>query len=415
MRHIKGIFTELEECRAFELLKSPGDRSNYLLTKQAKVIAMTCTHAALKRKDFLRLGLKYDNLVMEESAQVLEIETFIPMMLQQPVDGLSRLKRIVLIGDHHQLPPVVKNAAFQKYCNLDQSLFTRFVRLGNPVIELNAQGRARPELAKLYSWRYKELGDLPNTYQKGTKYAYANPGFSHAAQFVDVQEYQGVGESSPSAHFYQNLGEAEYVVSVFQYMRLLGYPADNISILTTYRGQKHLIRDVINRRCSNHPLFGDPKNISTVDKFQGQQNDYVLLSLVKTKNVGHVRDVRRLVVAMSRARLGLYVFGRNELFQQCYELQPSLKHLFDLPERLSLVPSETFSETKRKNNETVQTPYNVPDPLAMGTVVNQLFMKWQQTQGHGQAQVVTASGLNPTQASTGGDQKRDEDEGAPEY
>ena len=103
MRHIRGIFTELAECRAFELLKSPGDRSNYLLTKQAKVIAMTCTHAALKRRDFLKLGLKYDNLVMEESAQVLEIETFIPMMLQQPVDGVSRLKRVVLIGDHHQV------------------------------------------------------------------------------------------------------------------------------------------------------------------------------------------------------------------------------------------------------------------------------------------------------------------------
>jgi intron-binding protein aquarius len=50
-----------------------------------------------------------------------------------------------------------------------------------------------------------------------------------------------------------------------------------------------------------------------VDKFQGQQNDYVLLSLVKTNSVGHLRDVRRLVVAMSRARLGLYVFGRSRL------------------------------------------------------------------------------------------------------
>ena len=158
----------------------------------------------------------------------------------------------------------MKNAAFQKYCNLDQSLFKRFVRLGTPLIELKDQGRARPELAKLYAWRYKGLGNLPNTVALGTKvciaftksrlhvcqyktdtffylsqYALANPGFSHAAQFVDVPDYDGVGESSPSAHFYQNLGEAEYVVSVFQYMRLLGYPGHKISILTTYRGQKH--------------------------------------------------------------------------------------------------------------------------------------------------------------------------------
>ena len=59
-----------------------ADRVNYLMTKQAKIVAMTCTHAALKRREFLQLGLKYDNLLMEESAQILEIETFIPMLLQ---------------------------------------------------------------------------------------------------------------------------------------------------------------------------------------------------------------------------------------------------------------------------------------------------------------------------------------------
>ncbi len=52
------------------------------MTKQAKIVAMTCTHAALKRREFLQLGFKYDNLLMEESAQILEIETFIPMLLQ---------------------------------------------------------------------------------------------------------------------------------------------------------------------------------------------------------------------------------------------------------------------------------------------------------------------------------------------
>ena len=63
-------------------MQGQADRVNYLMTKQAKIVAMTCTHAALKRREFLQLGLKYDNLLMEESAQILEIETFIPMLLQ---------------------------------------------------------------------------------------------------------------------------------------------------------------------------------------------------------------------------------------------------------------------------------------------------------------------------------------------
>ena len=63
--------------------------------------------------------------------------------------------------------------------------------------------------------------------------------------------------------------------------------------------------------------------VTTVDRYQGQQNDYIILSLVRTKTVGHIRDVRRLVVAMSRARLGLYVLARVSLFKNCFELRPT--------------------------------------------------------------------------------------------
>ena len=96
---------------------------------------------------------------MEESAQILEIETFIPLLLQNPQDGRSRLKRWIMIGDHHQLPPVVKNMAFQKYCNMEQSLFTRMVRLGVPYVELDAQGRARPRLVLFLQFIYWSSND----------------------------------------------------------------------------------------------------------------------------------------------------------------------------------------------------------------------------------------------------------------
>ncbi|PUZ40870.1 hypothetical protein GQ55_9G457000 [Panicum hallii var. hallii] len=354
-KHLSTIFQELEECRAFELLKSTVERANYLMTKQAKIVAMTCTHAALKRRDFLQLGFKFDNLLMEESAQILEIETFIPMLLQRQEDGYARLKRCILIGDHHQLPPVVKNMAFQKYSHMDQSLFTRFVRLGVPYIELNAQGRARPSIAKLYNWRYRELGDLPYVREQAIFHK-ANAGFSFEYQLVDVPDYKGKGESAPSPWFYQNEGEAEYIVDVYIYMRLIGYPANKISILTTYNGQKLLIRDVINKRCKPHNIE-PPNKVTTVDKFQGQQNDFILLSLVRTRFVGHLRDVRRLIVAMSRARLGLYVFCRRSLFEQCYELQPTFQLLLQRPDKLALNLEECTPFTERPLGETGNIHY----------------------------------------------------------
>jgi intron-binding protein aquarius len=267
-RHLKKLFEQLEEVSAFELLRTSYDRANYLLTKEAKI----CTHAALKRRELVKLGFKYDNIVMEEAAQILEVETFIPMLLQEPEDGVNRLKRVILIGDHNQLPPVVKNTAFQQYGNMEQSMFTRFVRLGVPTVQLDAQGRARSEMAELYKWRYKELGDLPNVLER-EEFKYANPGFKYDFQFVNVENFNGQGETAPRPHFIQNLGEAEYVVAVYQFMILMGYPREKITILTTYNGQKDLIRDVLKQRCSWNPLFGQPAAITTVDKYQGQQND----------------------------------------------------------------------------------------------------------------------------------------------
>ncbi|CEF97845.1 Intron-binding protein, aquarius [Ostreococcus tauri] len=373
MRHLRVMFTELEECRAFELLRVQGDRSEYLLTKQAKIIAMTCTHAALKRHDFINQSLRYDNLVIEEGAQILEIETFIPMLLQKNEDGHSRLKRVVMIGDHNQLPPVVKHMAFQKYSNMDQSMFARFVRLGTPYMQLDAQGRARAEIADLYNWRYKNLGNLPNTAEGA--YTLANAGFAHPLQFVDVQGE----ESAPTPFFYQNLTEAEYLVSVFQYMRMCGYPAEKISILTTYNGQKALLRDVVNHRCANHPLFGTPRDITTVDKFQGQQNDFILLSLVRSNTVGHLRDVRRLVVAFSRARLGLYVFGNHGLFSECFELAPAFETLAKYPTALELCVGEKYGECDRKMTDEGEKTV-LDDGNAMGALVNSEAAKWQASQ-----------------------------------
>ena len=339
--HIKRLFDQLNEFRAFELLRSGMDRINYLLIKTAKVIAMTCTHAAMKRHSFVELGFKYDNVIMEEAAQILEIETFIPLMLQTTEDNFNRLKRVILIGDHNQLPPVIKNMAFQKFSNMEQSLFTRFIRLGVPAIHLDAQGRARPSLRQLYGWRYERLGDLPHILDH-PEYRCANPGFCFEFQVVNVEDFNGRGEQEPNPYFFQNLGEAEFSVALFMYMRLQGYPPDKITILSTYNGQKHLIRDILRQRCADNPAFGLPEKVTTVDRYQGQQNDYIILSLVRTKAVGHLRDVRRLVVAMSRARLGLYLFARVGLFQNCFELSPAFRLLTRHPLALHLCPMECY-------------------------------------------------------------------------
>ena len=93
-----------------------------------------------------------------------------------------------MIGDHHQLPPVIKNMAFQKFSNMEQSLFARFVRLGVPTVQLDGQGRARPSICDLYRWRYDALGDLPHVLNS-PEYKCHNPGLLCDYQLIDVQNY----------------------------------------------------------------------------------------------------------------------------------------------------------------------------------------------------------------------------------
>lgn len=278
---------------------------------------------------------------------------------------------------------------FQKYGHLDQSLYARFVRLRTPTVDLNLQGRARSAIADLYRWRYKDLGNLASVLTED-RFRLANKGISYEYQFINVEDFEGRGESTPTPQFYQNLGEAEYCVALFMYMRLLGYPAKKISILSTYNGQKSLIRDVVRQRCAWNPLFGEPNKVTTVDRFQGQQNDFIIVSLVRTNHVGFLRDVRRLIVMVSRAKVGLYIFGRFSVFENCFELAPVFSRLARRPRDLYL----ELNECKPGAVVTREVGSDPEDP----TVVTNLQQMWDILQDQMKAQfqaaanVVTAPG-----------------------
>lgn len=190
---------------------------------------------------------------------------------------------------------------------------------------------------------------------------------------------QGRGETTPTPYFYQNVGEAEYAVALFQYMLLIGYPPNKISILTTYNGQKDLLQDILSQRCGEGtPFVGmRPKAVSTVDQYQGQQNDYCILSLVRTQSVGHLRDIRRLVVAVSRARLGLYVLGRQSLFAGCHELKRTMDQFGERPNKLQLVLGEHYP-TERKVADKIPKKdlFEVEDVAHLGAMVHKMQESW---------------------------------------
>ena len=172
------------------------------------------------------------------------------------------------------------------------------------------------------------------------------------------------------------MGEAEYAIALFQYMVLIGYPPEKISILTTYNGQKELLLDILSQRCGAGTALAGMA-VSTVDQYQGQQNDFIILSLVRTKAVGHLRDIRRLVVAVSRARLGLYVFCRQSLFCNCHELRCTMDQFAAKPSKLQLVKGEHFPTDRMAGKAIPESNiYEVNDVIELGALVHSMQQEY---------------------------------------
>lgn len=316
---LKEIIMELKNYLVYELIRDQAERRNFIITKQSKIIALTCTYCAINRQKLIDLNFNYDTIIMEESGQILEIESFIPMTLQK---NMSNLKRVILLGDENQLPPIVKSQAIRTQCLYHLSLFSRLLKSGyNNCVILNEQGRSRSEIVDLYRYKYDNLIDMKEIIKKFNKNNFA---FKYNIQFINVEEFNSKGEEINSNNSYYNLAEAEYCIGIFMYMCLVGYNPSQISILTTYNGQKELIKEIYNKKCGWNKLFSNIGKISTVDKYQGQQNDYIILSLVRTKKIGYLRDIRRFIVSLSRARQGLYILGKWDLFYNCLELNKTM-------------------------------------------------------------------------------------------
>ena len=77
----------------------------------------------------------------------------------------------------------------------------------------------------------------------------------------------------------------------------------------------------------------------------------IILSMTRTNRIGYLRDIRRMTVALSRSRLGLYILGRQELFEACYELKPALEKLFHRPSKLSIVTGELYPTSRLLEDE----------------------------------------------------------------
>ena len=301
-------------------------RINAQLFGEARVIASTLVGSANR----LLEGQKFGTLFIDEAAQALEAACWIP---------IRRVSRVIFAGDHCQLPPTVKSYAALK-AGLDKTLMERIVENKPEVVTLlKMQYRMNEEIMRFSSdWfygnqvesapevKYRSILDLdiPMTWVDTSQFAV------EGLQFTE----EFVGESFGRI----NKAEAELTLLVLeQYFQKIGKQRIlderlDVGIISPYRAQVQYLRRLLKKREFFKP-YRSLISVNTVDGFQGQERDIILISLVRANDegqIGFLRDLRRMNVAITRARMKLIILGDASTMTR----HPFYKRLYDYIEAL---------------------------------------------------------------------------------
>ncbi|KAL3847655.1 hypothetical protein ACJMK2_018556 [Sinanodonta woodiana] len=264
------------------------------ILRHATIIGMTTTGAA--RYQSILQEIRPRIIVVEEAAEVFEAHVVTTLN--------SGCEHVILIGDHKQLRPNPTVYKLAKDYNLDLSLFERMTNNKFPFQCLQLQHRMRPEISELMHNIYSDLQDH-HCVQRFDNIK----GVAQNMYFISHTEWeQEFGERSHS-----NFHEAEFIRALCKYLLLQGYGPHMITVLTMYSGQLYCLKNLMPKS------EFDGVRVTTVDNFQGEENDIILLSLVRSNqdgDVGFVKTANRICVALSRARKGLYVIGNFDLLQE---------------------------------------------------------------------------------------------------
>lgn len=314
-------------------------RINADLFGEARVIASTLVGSANR----LLEGQKFGTLFIDEAAQALEAACWIPM---------RRVSRVILAGDHCQLPPTVKSIAALKG-GLGKTLMERIVE-NKPecVTLLGVQYRMNDEIMKFSSdWFYG--GKVKTAAEIQQRKSILN--FDRPILWLDTGEMevgpdepdnkeQFVGESFGRV----NKGEAELTLRSLQdyftkigKARILDEQID-VGVISPYRAQVQYLRRLLKQREFFKP-YRRLITVNTVDGFQGQERDIILISMVRANEngeIGFLRDLRRMNVAITRARLKLIILGdvatltRHPFYKKLWEYVTQLNNGMDRPDAL---------------------------------------------------------------------------------
>ncbi|GJN21866.1 hypothetical protein PR202_gb09387 [Eleusine coracana subsp. coracana] len=275
------------------------------LVQYDRAKSVLCTASSSYRLYYLQTPQPFDIVVVDEAAQLKECESLIPIQL-------PGVRHVVLIGDEHQLPALVKSQVCDG-ADFGRSLFQRLSSLGQPKHLLDVQYRMHPRISKfpVSSFYENRITNGPNVLHRSYERRHLTGPMYGSYSFINIDsgsESTGKGDRS-----LLNTVEVAAVVRIVQ--RLFKESVDTrsrvrVGVVSPYKGQVRAIQEKLGKKYEMHEGFS--VKVRSVDGFQGAEEDVIIFSAVRSNSsgkIGFLADLNRTNVALTRAKHCLWILG----------------------------------------------------------------------------------------------------------
>ncbi|XP_063166024.1 5'-3' DNA helicase ZGRF1 isoform X2 [Candoia aspera] len=331
--------------------------TNKASLKKVRVVGSTCAACSFPcMKD-----LKFPIVILDECSQMTEPSSLLPI-------ARFECEKLILVGDPKQLPPTIQGSESAHDSGLEQTLFDRLCLMGYGSILLRTQYRCHPVIAAITNELFYEgimLNGIPETDRSPLM------DWLPTLCFYNVNGSEQI-ETDNSFH---NMAESLFIVKLIQSLIASGVDGSMIGVITLYKSQMSKIRNLFG---AVHMDAAQIKTVqvSTVDAFQGAEKEIIVLSCVRTRQVGFIDSEKRVNVALTRGKRHLLIVGnlnclrKNKLWgsviQHCTGRRNGLQHASQCEQQLKDIIKSYFTrkaeeeinmeKEKSKNESLSQKP-----------------------------------------------------------
>ncbi|XP_049487014.1 protein ZGRF1 isoform X4 [Panthera uncia] len=339
---MKEDLTPLEKIYVRKSIEQHKLGTNKTLLKQVRVVGVTCAACPFPCMN----DLKFPVVVLDECSQITEPASLLPI-------ARFECEKLILVGDPKQLPPTIQGSDAAHENGLEQTLFDRLCLMGHKPVLLRTQYRCHPAISAISNDLFYE-GNLMNGISETERSPLLE--WLPTLCFYNVKGLEQI-ERDNSFH---NVAEAAFTLKLIQSLIVSGIAGSVIGVITLYKSQMYKLCHSLNAVNFDHPDI-KAVQVSTVDAFQGAEKEIIILSCVRTRQVGFIDSEKRMNVALTRGRRHLLIVGnlaclrKNRLWgrviQHCEGREDGLQHASQCEPQLNRLLkdySEKQAEEKQK-------------------------------------------------------------------